>query len=97
MASRAQNSIVSLVAVSRSGFDLGRTLDVVLLTGGVICCLLYFFFSRRESGPVATAGRIGLAVLMVTFGASFGFSVMGRVAVLVGRMEFLLHDWLGII
>jgi hypothetical protein len=92
-----QNSVISLVAVSRSGFDLGRTLNAILLTGGVICCLLYFFFSRRETGPVAIAGRFGLAILMVTFGASFGFSVMGRVAVLVGRMEFLLRDWLGII
>jgi hypothetical protein len=92
-----RNCIVPLVSVGESGFDLAHTFNAVLLTGGVVCCLLYFYFSRRETGGVALAGKAGLGILMITFGASFGFSVMGRVAVLVGRMEFLLRDWLGII
>jgi hypothetical protein len=33
---------------------------------------------------------------MVAFGASFGNTVMGRVSLLIGRMRFLLHDWLGL-
>lgn len=91
------NSIGSLVALSESGFDLGRTLDFILLTGGVLCCLSYFYFCRSEKGVLGSASKIGLWFLMVTFGASFGFTVMGRIALLVGRVEFLLQDWLGFI
>jgi hypothetical protein len=34
---------------------------------------------------------------MVTFGASFGYTVMSRMSLLIGRIDFLLHDWLGMI
>jgi hypothetical protein len=34
---------------------------------------------------------------MLTFGASFGYTVMGRISLLVGRLTFLFHDWLGLI
>jgi hypothetical protein len=33
---------------------------------------------------------------MVTFGASFGYTVMGRISLLVGRLTFLFQDWLGL-
>ncbi len=91
------NSIEPLVTVAEGGFDLGSSVDAVLITGGVICCLFYFVFSRREDGAIGQISKAGLWILMVTFGAGFGFTVMGRIALLVGRMEFLLRDWLGII
>ncbi len=34
---------------------------------------------------------------MVTFGASFCLTVMGRIALLAGRFEFLFDDWLWLI
>jgi hypothetical protein len=34
---------------------------------------------------------------MITFGASFGYTVMGRIALLAIRIEFLLDDWLWLI
>jgi hypothetical protein len=34
---------------------------------------------------------------MVAFGASFGYTVMGRVSLLIGRTTFLLRDWLHLI
>ena len=34
---------------------------------------------------------------MITFGASFGYTVMGRIALLAARIEFLLDDWLWLI
>jgi hypothetical protein len=33
---------------------------------------------------------------MITFGAAFGFTVMGRITLLVGRFDFLFNDWLGL-
>jgi hypothetical protein len=34
---------------------------------------------------------------MISFGASFGYTVMSRVSLLIGRLHFLLSDWLGVI
>lgn len=69
----------------------------VLLVVGVICCLTYFFFSVEHKGVVGGAARVGIWYLMITFGASFGFTVMGRIALLAARVEFLFDDWLWLI
>ena len=69
----------------------------VLLVTGVICCLAYFFFSVEHKGVVGGAARVGIWYLMITFGAAFGFTVMGRIALLAARVEFLFDDWLWLI
>jgi len=38
--------------------------------------------------------RIGRMFLMIAFGASFGYTVMARISLLIGRFYFLLGDWL---
>ena len=73
--------------------SLANTLVVV----GVLCCLTYFFFSVDHKGVVGRAARTGIMYLMITFGAAFGFTVMGRVALLAARIEFLFDDWLWLI
>ena len=69
----------------------------ILLVVGVLCCLTYFFFSVDHKGVAGRAARIGIMYLMITFGAAFGFTVMGRVALLAARIEFLFDDWLWLI
>jgi len=64
---------------------------------GLITTLIYFFFSREHKGSLGLASRIGIYFLMISFGASFGYTVMSRVSLLIGRLHFLLSDWLGII
>ena len=64
---------------------------------GVICGIIYFFFSKEHTGWFGRASRVGIWVLMITFGASFGYTVMGRISLLVGRLTFLLRDWLDLI
>ncbi|MBD3403206.1 hypothetical protein GF420_09950 [candidate division GN15 bacterium] len=64
---------------------------------GVMCGLIYFFFSKEHTGVFGTASRVGIWILMITFGASFGYTVMGRISLLVGRLTFLFKDWLGLI
>jgi len=73
------------------------SLPNVLVVIGVLCCLTYFFFSVEHKGVVGGAARVGIMYLMITFGAAFGFTVMGRVALLSQRVEFLLDDWLWLI
>ena len=44
--------------------------------------------------PLSSAGII---FIMLGFGASFGYTVMARISLLIGRFQYLFHDWLGII
>lgn len=68
-----------------------------LMIIGVICTLTYFFFSTEHKGFVGGVAKVGIVFLMVGFGASFGYTVMARVSLLIGRINFLLADWLGIV
>ena len=67
----------------------------ILIGIGLICTLTYFFFSVEHQGPVGWLSKVGIAFLMIGFGAAFGNTVMGRVALLIHRVGFLLNDWLG--
>jgi hypothetical protein len=64
---------------------------------GVIATLLYFYFSIEHEGAMGKVANVGIWYIMLAFGATFGYTVMARVSLLIGRIQFLLHDWLGII
>ena len=49
--------------------------------------------SQRHTGAFGKASRAGIWVLMVAFGASFGYTVMARVSLLIGRLEYL-GEWI---
>lgn len=70
--------------------------SIIILTG-VLATLTYFYFSREHRGVIRPISRYGIWILMIGFGASFGYTVMARVSLLIGRLYFLLGDWLGII
>lgn len=83
---------------SQSGkFDLWQSIRNTLLVLGVLCSLTYFYFSVEHKGVVRQIARCGIWVLMITFGSSFAFTVMGRITLLTVRLEFLLGRWLGLI
>jgi len=86
----------SNLSLSASG-QLVVMLSNLVVFLGVFCGLIYFFFSKEHKGAFGTASRVGIWILMVTFGASFGYTVMGRISLLVGRLTFLMKDWLGMI
>lgn len=56
---------------------------------GMVCSLTYFFFAREHRGALAVTSRVGIYTLMIGFGAGFGMTVMGRVALLGHRITFL--------
>jgi hypothetical protein len=78
-------------------FGVLRVLSNPLIIFGLIATLVYFFFSREHRGGLGVVSKIGVWFLMVSFGASFGYTVMSRVSLLIGRMHFLLSDWLRVI
>lgn len=70
----------------------------LIVVVGVVCSLIYFFFSTEHKGLVfGTGSQIGIIFLMITFGAQFGTTIMGRVQLLINRGYFLLGDWLHLI
>jgi hypothetical protein len=71
-------------------------LDNLLILVGVVTTLTYFFFTWRQKGVLQSSARVGRLVMMVMFGAIFGNAVMGRMTLLIGRLQFLWGDWLGI-
>jgi hypothetical protein len=58
----------------------------------VIAVLFYFYFSIEHKGVVGQLGTIGIWFIMIAFGASFGYTVMARVSLFIGRVQFLLQD-----
>jgi hypothetical protein len=70
------------------------TLVSLVFIAGVYSVLIYFFFSKEQNRVTKPLARLGIWFLMVSFGAAFGFTVMGRVALLIGRLNFLLMDWI---
>ncbi len=75
--------------------DLLYSVNAILFTVGLITSLLFFFFSREHKGALGVASRVGVWFLMVGFGAGYGYTVMSRISLLIGRFQFLLETWLG--
>ena len=63
---------------------------------GVVSGLAYFYFSKEHAGAFGKVARLGTFYLMIFFGATFGYTVMARISLLIGRLTFLLRDWLGL-
>lgn len=74
-----------------------NSINNLLLVVGVLSTILYFYFSRELKGPLRAGFRLGIIFIMVAFGASFGYTVMARVSLLIGRIFFLLSDWLRVL
>lgn len=60
----------------------------------VLATLVYFYFSKEHKGVIGGVARLGIWCIMIAFGAQFGYTVMGRVSLLIGRMQFLIEDWI---
>jgi hypothetical protein len=78
--------IFKQIAATMIAFD---NVTNVLVVIGVLCSLFYFFFSKAHTGAFGLVSRIGIYTLMIGFGAGFGLTVMGRVALLVQRVIFM--------
>jgi hypothetical protein len=80
--------------VPLSHFDAHTIFYSLVFAVGVFSVLIYFFFSKEQDLVTRRVARVGIYFLMVSFGAAFGFTVMGRVALLIGRMNFLILNWI---
>jgi hypothetical protein len=92
--SQVQSTMVPLYERQPTlGGTIGYTFSQIVIVGGVICAIIYFYFSKEHRGAFGRAARVGIWVLMAAFGASFGYTVMARISLLTGRMDFL-YNWI---
>ncbi len=97
---QVQATIMPLLSTEYgAGFDadLAMIIGNLVIVVGTFTGLVYFFFSKEHKGVFGGTARVGIFFIMVTFGASFGYTVMSRMSLLIGRIDFLLGDWLGMI
>ena len=75
----------------------GPEWGAIVIFTGVVSTLIYFFFSIEHRGIIGWISRLGIWFLMLSFGASFGYTVMARISLLIGRVNFLFRDWIPLI
>jgi len=105
--SQLQNTVAPLIDVNKiralSGSNVtiddyfGAYLGNFVLVLGTLTGLVYFYFSKEHKGALGFGAKIGIYFLMITFGASFGYTVMSRMSLLIGRLYFVFGDWWGIV
>ncbi len=86
-----QSTMNSLVP----GRGVGGYILGLIVVVGVLSTLLYFYFSREHKGLLGGTAKVGIWFIMVSFGAHFGYTVMARISLLIGRVQFLINDWCG--
>ena len=79
--------------VAQTTNHVANYLLTAIVVLGVISTLIYFYFSKEHVGVLGVTARIGIWFIMISFGAHFGYTVMGRISLLIGRVYFLYHDW----
>ena len=67
---------------------MGVVGNVVFLVG-LVCVLGHFVFTFKRGKALAGMSRAGIVILMLTFGGMFGFTVLGRIALLIERVSEL--------
>ncbi len=66
----------------------------------VICtfsALSYFLFTKKASAVTKPVAEVGRWTLMVAFGSAFGYTVMSRISLFTGRLQFLFGEWINLI
>ena len=73
----------------------GSFMLALIVVVGVISTLIFFYFSKEHKGVLGGVAKVGIWMIMISFGAHFGYTVMARISLLIGRVQFLIYDWIG--
>jgi hypothetical protein len=79
------------VTFSMNLLNPASNLNAIIILLGVGSVLFYFFFSIEHSGAGKAVARTGVMFLMISFGAAFGYTVMARMSLLIGRLTDLIE------
>lgn len=73
--------------------DALKSFNNILIAIMVPCVLLYFWFTGigvKRVGPMKVIDRIARYTIMAGFGSAFGYTVLTRYALFIGRSQYLL-------
>lgn len=96
MEAKVLSQVAGTLDVSLDG-TLEAIFGNLVLVIGTVSALVYFVFTKAHRGLIGKTATVGSWVLMIGFGASFSYTILSRVYILIGRILFLLRDWLGIV
>jgi len=86
-----------LITQTQASFLKLDSVNNVIFVVGIITSITYFLFTVVTQNAAYTGvTRLGKVFLLVAFGASFANTVMARISLLLGRVQFLLQEWLKI-
>ncbi|MBQ26820.1 MAG: hypothetical protein CMH81_01555 [Nitrospiraceae bacterium] len=95
--SQLEDTIRPLATMTASGLtytinflDPKSDINNLITLIGVLSVLFYFFFSVEHRGAGQAVARTGIVFLMIAFGAAFGYTVMSRMSLLIGRFDDLI-------
>lgn len=71
---------------------IGYTIGMICILVGVITVLGYFFFSLEHKGAMKPVASIGIYFIMISFGAAFGYTIMARQSLAIGRFQEIIAD-----
>ncbi|BCA54036.1 conserved membrane protein of unknown function [Nitrospira sp. KM1] len=88
--------LLSMSGADGLGFSMNllnpaSNVNAVIILIGVSSVLFYFFFSIEHRGTGRVVARTGIVFLMISFGAAFGYTVMARMSLLIGRLTDLIE------
>ena len=89
------NATIQIAESIQNAGSVGDIVNNLIIIVGVVCGLAYFYFSKEHKGAFGGAATMGIWVLMVGFGASFGYTVMARISLLIDRVQFL-GNWINL-
>jgi hypothetical protein len=75
-----------------NSFSYGSLWNLIVVVG-VFSVVIYFYFSAEHKGPFKGISKLGIWFVMISFGAAFGYTVMARISLLMGRLRFLVDEW----
>lgn len=79
---------------SGGALSIGTSVNNIIFVATIVCVMVYFLFSfEHRTGPVRESAKVGRWLLMITFGAFFGNTVMTRMGIFLERVQFLMDDW----
>lgn len=102
-------TLLPQIIATMPSFSLSQSWDILLgnalLVVGTIGAFLSFRFATGAERPTLRAldalgrgwGYLGRWFILVAFGAIFAGTAVSRISILIGRVYYLLHDWLPIV
>ncbi len=86
------------VAEGSPGLGLSLAASNLVFVIILITVMAYFFFSvDHRSKSMRNTASLGRWFLMFAFGAMFGSTVMARMALFIGRLDFITTEWVPIV